>query len=101
MFAGLQSDRPFCLLILVISDLAFDTSIVPKFNEDGTYLFHKDPLAASTILVLKGIPDCHPNSIMALLKIASIDTSYWYIDPLYLKQCDRMYDHIKEVPSQQ
>ena len=45
MFSGLQSDRPFGLIILVICEFTFKVSIIPKRNEE-------DPI----ILVFKGIP---------------------------------------------
>ena len=36
-----------------------------------------------------------------ILKIATIDTPYWNLDLNTLKKCDRIYDPVKETPSQQ
>ena len=100
MFSGLQSDRSFCLIILVVGDITFDVSIIPRIDKGKTASVHQDPLVAPTILVFKGIPtDFH--WVKALLEILLIDKSYCYIDPSYLKKCDRMHDLIKEIPSLQ
>ena len=94
MFSGLHSDRPFCLIILVVGDFTFDVSVIPRSNNGATASVHQDPLVAPVILVFKGIPN-YFGFVKELLEIASIDTSYWYIDPFYLKECDRMCDRIK------
>ena len=100
MFSGIQNDRPFCLIILVICDFTFDVSIIPRSDKGETASAHQNPLVSPTILVFKGIPfDFY--CVEALLKIVSFDTSYWYINPSHLEKCDRMYDRIKEMPSLQ
>ena len=102
MFSELQSDCPFGLIILVICEFAFDVSIIPKRNKGTTASACKDPLVEPSILVFKGIPpSCQPDSIKEILKIATIDTPYWNLDPNILKKCDSIYDLVKETPSQQ
>ena len=111
IFEGLQSDRPFALIILAlgkyekhkvyisngrVSPHSENRASIDSGSEVSQHPEKQASIDKPAVLVFEGVRES--GNVERLFDIAPTDVSYRGINPEYLEQCDYMQDLIRETP---